>query len=510
MRGGRFGSGMNLFMQMHRSTVEQDHAALARARADAMAREMARARPTGALGNGRLAQAHDITSSGLFGNNGLFLGAHQGRLLFYEGDAPLLTIAMTGSGKGRDYILANLAHLRGRSAFVLDLKSGENAYGSAQYRQQELGEKCIFLDPFGVLPQFPAAKINPLQLLVDITQAGKTIDTEAMEIAQILLPRGAKSGSTDWVVSGAARLAATVFEHHAYFSPETCTFESLWRFVNASEFETNASFALMETSGNASIAGRAASFHRIRNEAPKQYEAYASAIADAIVSFAPGSAIAHATSANEFDFAKMKQEPHVVYFIIPSEKLDTAAPYISATINFAIERIAAATGPIKTTLFLDELAQLKPMRSLLRALLLYRGRGIQPWSFLQSRTALDDAWGKENARQFETQAAVMTMRGIDDPTLIRDISLWSGQTSILSWGASHNGAVVNSANANLSETKRSVLQAEDIMGLGASRQIIKVTNMPHLIVADCVPFFDIHPWRDAIKDVRLLNSGENP
>jgi type IV secretion system protein VirD4 len=509
MRGGRFGSGMNLFMQVHRSTLEQDHAASARARADAVALEMARARPTGALGNGRLANVHDIASSGLFGDNGLFLGAHQGRLLFYEGDAPLLTIAMTGSGKGKDYLLPNMAHMRGRSAFVLDLKSGENAYASAHWRQEVLGEKSIFLDPFGVLPQFAATKINPLQLLKAIIASGKAIDTESTEIAQILLPRGGKSDGADWVRSGAVRLAATVFEYHAMFS-DNCTFETLWRFVNASEFETNASFALMESCGNASIEGRAASFRRIRREAPKQYEAYASAIADAIPSFAPGSAIANATSANEFDFARMKQEPHTVYFIIPSEKLDAAAPYISATINFAIERIAAATGPIKTTLFLDELAQLKPMRSLLRALLLYRGRGIQPWSFLQSRSALDDAWGKENARQFESQAAVMTMRGIDDPTLIKDIELWSGQTSILSWGASHNGAVVNSANANLSETKRSVLQAEDILGLGATRQIIKVTNMPHLIVADCVPFFDIHPWKDAIKDVRLLNSGESP
>jgi type IV secretion system protein VirD4 len=462
---------------------------------------------SGALGNGRLANLADIDACGLFGGDGLFLGAHQGRMLFYTGDAPIVTIAMTGSGKGRDYLLPNMAHMRGKSAIVLDLKSGENAFASAQYRQEVLGEKCIFLDAFELLPEFPSTKINPLQLLVNIAQAGKPIDTESMEIAQIILPRGGKSDSADWVRSGALRLTSTIFDYQAHFAPDRCTFESLWRFVNASEFDTNASFALMESCGIESIQGRAASFRRIRDEAPKQYEAYTSAIADAVIPFAPGSAIARATALHEFDFAKLKQEPHVVFLIVPSEKLDATAAYISATINYAIERIAAATGPIKTVLFLDELAQLPMMRSLLRALLLYRGRGIQPWSFLQSRSALNDVWGIENAKQFESQAAVMTMRGIDDPSLIKDIGLWSGNASILSWSASHNGAVVNSANASLSETKRPVLQAEDILGLGAQRQIIKVTNMPHLIVADCVPFYEVDPWKDALKDVRLLNTG---
>ena len=131
MRGGRFGTGMNFFMSVHRQTLEADHAARSRERARAMEDAMRRATPSDALGHGRLATLGDVQASGLFGNDGIFLGGLDGRLLFYRGDAPLMTYARTGSGKGRDMILPNLAHLRDRSLLVCDPKDGENAFVAA-------------------------------------------------------------------------------------------------------------------------------------------------------------------------------------------------------------------------------------------------------------------------------------------------------------------------------------------------------------------------------------------
>ena len=98
------------------------------------------------------------------------------------------------------------------------------------------------------------------------------------------------------------------------------------------------------------------------------------------------------------------------------------------------------------------------------------------------------------------------MRSVSEPDLLRDISLWSGTTTILNRGVSHNGGTVETATANLGESKRSVLQAEDILGLGLSKQIIKVATMPHLIVSDCVPFYTVDPWNQ-LGDVRTLHKG---
>src|SRR3546814_5310695 len=98
--------------------------------------EIASAQASGVLGNGRLANLHDARSSSLLNPNGLFLGALNQRLLFYNGDAPLLTYARAGTGKGRDFILPNLAHVRNRSLIVIDVKDGENCFASFEHRSQ--------------------------------------------------------------------------------------------------------------------------------------------------------------------------------------------------------------------------------------------------------------------------------------------------------------------------------------------------------------------------------------
>src|SRR3546814_4177327 len=68
-----------------------DFAAASRREAERMRIEIASAQASGVLGNGRLANLHDARSSSLLNPNGLFLGALNQRLLFYNGDAPLLT-----------------------------------------------------------------------------------------------------------------------------------------------------------------------------------------------------------------------------------------------------------------------------------------------------------------------------------------------------------------------------------------------------------------------------------
>lgn len=509
MRGGRFGTGMNFFMSVHRQTLEADHAARARERARAMEDAMRRATPSDALGHGRLATLGDVNASGLFGDDGIFLGGLDGRLLFYRGDAPLMTYARTGSGKGRDLILPNLAHLRDRSLIVCDPKDGENAFVSAAHRRDTLGHKVVFLNPFGINGDgFPNTKINPFNLLVNIVRSGARIDSEASEIAHILIPRPVKASGEEWVRSGALRLTATVLEYLAIFDSENCTPSRLWSFANSSGFDLAAQFAMMETCGVPSIEGRAASFNLVRSDAPKQWEAYKSALADALEPFAPDGALANATSANEFDLRRLKREFVAVYLIVPSRKLAASASWIALQINNAIETIADERGPVRTTFILDEFAQLPPIEAVTKAIRLYRSKGIQLWFFAQSRYSLRERYPEVLAKEFEEQAGIVTMRSIGESDMIRDLELWSGNRTILNRGVSHNGGTVETAAANLGESKRSVLQAEDIIGLGLNRQIIKVATMPHLIVSDCVPFFAVDPWRNQIGDVRALHRGE--
>lgn len=498
--------GMQGFMSLHQRTVEADHAARARDRAERMEETMRYARPSGLLGDGRLADLRDVAEAGLLDATGLFLGAYQGRLLFFGGDEPLVTYLRTGGGKGRDLLLPNMAHMRDRSLVVVDVKDGENAYASHRHRTETLGSPCLFLNPFGV-QGLPDTRINPLQMLVDIVGGGGKIDTEANEIAQILLPPPRKTGDSEWVRKGAARLLATRMEYLAHFEPERCALGGVWRFVNANADQMTMDFAMMATCGIEAIERKAGAFELTFSKAPKQFEAYKADAIEALDAFEPGKALDAATSAHEFDFAKLKREPHTVYLILPSEKIGVAGAWISLILNYAIEAIAREAGSVRTTFLLDEFPQLPPAPAIMKALRLYRGKGVQLWLFAQGRFSMEGRWSSEAVKEFEDQAAVMTFKNVQEPELIRNIELWSGNATVLMRGVSHNGGTVETAAANLGETRRAVLQSEDILGLGNDKQILKLAAMPRLVVADSVPFFAVDPWKDQLCDVRDLHRG---
>ena len=287
MRGNRLMQGMQGVMSLHQRMVEADHANASRREAEETRAAIATAQASGVLGNGRLATLRDAQKADLLNPNGLFLGALNKRLLFYNGDAPLLTYARTGTGKGRDFVLPNLAHNRDRSLVVIDTKDAENCYASYEHRSKTLGHRCIFLNPFGLLGLLNT-RINPLQTLITIVARGEHIDTEADEIAHIVIPQSPKNKDGDWVGKGARRLLAVRMEYLAIFEPELCTLSGLWRFVNSSQADMEVSFAMMATCGLPGLEGKAAALQATAMDAPKQFEAYKSECIDALHSFEPG------------------------------------------------------------------------------------------------------------------------------------------------------------------------------------------------------------------------------
>ena len=505
--GGRLFSSVQGLLALHSRFEQRAYERASRERAERLQHEMRTAKPSGVFGAGRLAALSDAASAGLLNASGLFLGAIAGRMLFFSGDGHLLTYARTGAGKGRDLVLPNLAHIRDRSVVAVDVKDGELAFASHAHRAASLGQRCLFLNPFGLLG-LPNTRINPLQLLVDIIAKGGIIDTEADEIAQILVPPDPFSKGDGWVRRGAIRLLALRMEYLAIFDPGRCTLEGLWSFVNAGEEDAHLSFRLMAECGVEGIARRAEALFLTFKDAPKQFEAYRAEAIDALSAFEPGKTLARATAQSDFNFAALKHEPHTVYLMAPSDKLSVAAPWVSLVLNTLIETIAKERGPVRTTFLLDEFPQLPRTPATMKALRLYRGKGIQLWFFSQGRYSMEERWSREAVKEFEDQASILNTTGVEEPGVIADIERWSGNTTVLTRGVNHSGGVVEAASANLGEGRRAVLQSEDIRAIGAGKQIIKVAGVPHLFVCDRVPYFDVSPWRAQISDVRALHRGE--
>ena len=110
--------------------MERDYA---KHRAFEMQQFLARAKPSGILGNGRLADYNDIQNAGLLTGRGLVIGGFGGKLMTYMGDGSLITLLRAGGGKNVSFIFSNLIYLNSRSIIVIAIKDGENAYACLLY-----------------------------------------------------------------------------------------------------------------------------------------------------------------------------------------------------------------------------------------------------------------------------------------------------------------------------------------------------------------------------------------
>jgi type IV secretion system protein VirD4 len=296
-------------------------------------------------------------------------------------------------------------------------------------------------------------------------------------------------------------------EFAAVFDPDHCTLGDLWRFVHGDAEHFIHAFSLMATCGDESIERRAMAYEGMRAKAPKQWEAIRSELGSVLSTFEPTKALGRATAAHEFDFTKLKASPHTVFIMLPVHRLDVAAAFASLVINLLIETLAAAHGPVQTTFMLDEFANLPKVSGVRRSLRLHRSLGLQYWFFAQSRHAMTGKWSRDEVKEIEDMVGCTLLRSVWEPDVIRDIELWSGNMTIIARGVSHNGGTVEAGASNLGETKRPVLQAEDIIGLGPDRQIVRIASMPRLLIADAVPYFRVKPWSQQLRDVRELHRG---
>lgn len=512
-----FINGFSTFLNFTRSFAgdaraeeQMDYERRARQRALLIEREYIEREASGQLGDAKLGTLRDAAMAFLMNREGLFLGALQGKMLFLNSDGHHLVYARAGGGKGITSVQPNLAHFTG-SMFVIDVKDGELHYSSAEHREKTLGHQVVTLDPWGIRAPAPSIRVNPLRRLAEITARGRLIDDEADEIALILLPKGQMDqGDNAWVRKGARRLVAMRMKYLAYFRADELTLSELWRFVNCADDELHTAFDAMIECGREDIAGAAAAMKAVCVQAPKQFEAYRADCIDALAAFSPGSALARATEANEVDFGEMKHRPMTVYLSVPSAKIGVASSWIALILNHAIEQIAAETGPSPVRFLIDEFAQLPaPIPAVMKALRLYRGRGMLLSMYCQGRFSPRDAGYSEAAiKEIEDQAACIQMWGVEDPSLIRDVELWSGNTSIVQVNPSHNGGSVAHGSFGRSEQKRPVLQAEDIRRINDGWQIIKLPGQP-LFVVQRVPYFRVTPWKEQLRDVRDLHFGRD-
>ena len=451
------------------------------------------------LGGGRLGTLEDAKTDGLLNPNGLFIGVLDGQPIFYNGDAHLLNYGLTRSGKGRDIVLPNLAHVFNRSLVVNDIKDGENAYASADYRASK-GSRIIGIDPHGLkLKGIETFQFNPFQRVIDRAATGESIAEDCLQLCMSIVPP--THGSNKWVAEGAQQIIATWLEWAACHRPDICTLSNMWRFVFA-DFNEG-----MDAIGNCGTDGLEAQAKMIfgLTQSEDQWSAYQSDLQSALWNFRPDSPLAAVTEKSTFDPAILKHERCTAYLMANSDLLEASARWVSLTMSAMLNTCAQTVGREKVTFVIDELANLPYMAALPKALTLYAGKGVQMWGFCQGRAALrEKGYQDHTIKNFESQSGLFHCWSVKESDLIDDIQKWSGEKTVAMVGMNQAGGAVEGAGQGLNHQKRHVLQTDDITAIGDGQQIVR-TNGPHLYVMKRIPWFEVDNWKGALKDVRNMH-----
>ncbi len=123
------------------------------------------------------------------------LGAFDGKLLGYNDDKLMVTVASARSGKSSTVLIPTLLTYPG-SMLVLDPK-GELARATAEHRRR-LGHKVHVLDPFGCTGQ----RTTPFNPLCQLDTANELVVDDADKIAQaLILTEGGASDADYWTQS---------------------------------------------------------------------------------------------------------------------------------------------------------------------------------------------------------------------------------------------------------------------------------------------------------------------
>jgi len=460
------------------------------------------------LGAGRLAEWDDLLAANMFSNAGLYLGMFEGHPIYYNDDGHCLSYGRTRSGKGRDVILPVLGSMKSDSFIVTDIKDAENAYATAAARAAR-GHRVLALNPFGIAG-IDSLRLNPCQAMIDTARAGYEFDGEDEQFINHFLPMTPKQAQAEnsWALEGARNILKTRAKYLAYFRPSECCPATLWHMVNGSAEKIRAQYQEMIDCGEDSISEPAARFLYEFDTSEKQYAGYQTGLNRAVWLYAPNSVFAEETRVSDFDPADLKREPITVFAMLPADKIDVGAQWLTLAISTMMETIAATTGNRRTTVLLDEMANLPYMPIIPKALKLFAGKGVRLWGFCQGRhSLLDVGYSKETIREFEDQSGFLQLWEVEDTDLLKDVETWSGKKGVTTRSASMGGGGGLQGSFSTSEQARPVLQGEDIRAVGHGQQILKVAGCPYMIVADRKAWFEHRELNRILRDPREINSG---
>ncbi len=435
--------------------------------------------------------------------SGPLLGYVDGYCLFLSQDLHVNTCAFPGSGKTTTLTIPNIISLamgsKPESVVILDVKNGELAWLTAEGRMQLDSSEAIFINPWG-LNGLPNHRLNIFSDIIDKAQRGfKVLDLAQRSVYQ-RFGDPERYNSNSWIYKDAMRICTVLMVARAQYTPELCNPASFWDFGASthSEFRNTLLDMISADKDDGYITMMAKKLlDQYGEEKTDQWEWVMDAFLNGFSLYAMGSALRDSCKITEFDASTLKKSPRAIYLMVPDKYLDSHGSWVSDVLEYLVSKIADASGDVRTTFMLDEFVNIPVVRSMVKALRLYRSKGIRIWTFGQDRNGYNKYKDDGGYMPFE-ESSVSLAWGVTGAHA-RELSEKAGKRAVLI-GTPNNSAGVSADTGGHSASEVLVpnLPISQISQNFSGTAILD--SKSKIFVVERKPYWEI-PWiRDYVRN----------
>ena len=390
----------------------------------------------------------------------------------------MISIAPARAGKGVSLIIPNLLNYRG-AVLVVDPK-GENAWITAEFRRNVLGQKTVIVDPWGEVNSRYGSKVgvvesiasfNPLSILKPgsddyIEDLGYLADA-------LIITENTKDPYWDDTARELwAGLMAFVVEHPDYAPAASLSL--------ARKLLMQSNEALQRTIRTAIglPPGSVAALKLAQFDNPEQTTSFASviAVARSQTAFLDSPVLSRSMETSDFSFDELCGGNISVYLVLPPDKLQTYARWLRLMVSAGIRAVARCSGGapnvpkpqaaigLPALFILDEFGTIGKLNAVAQAYGL-KGLGMIMWTFSQDLNQLRSHY-PQHWETFIGNSQAVTCFGVVDNFTADFIS------KIL--GSSHT--VISTCTSTSAQTPfsraRSLLNPDEVRGLSGELCLI--------------------------------------
>lgn len=413
------------------------------------------------------------------------------KMLRYDSDGHLMTVAATRSGKGVGTIVPNLLNHPG--SLVCTDPKGENWFVTSSHRRSLHSEhKVIPLDPFGLTGEESGA-YNPMDT-IDLSDPGAEDIAKSMAENMIGEP---DKGESHWVTSAKTVLATLILYAKTSNDPKNHNLGHVLALAGQEPQDFLQMCQHIAHTKEEDFPFIAAGATKILQKEPKELSGVMSTLHSRTHAFSTPR-LQKAIGSTTFGKDDLLSDNASIYIIVPREHLVAYASWVRTTLTSLYGLITRdahrrTTEPQHRILFmLDEFANLGKMKEMLDAVSLGAGFGISFWFILQDFPQLQNHYDK-SWNTFIANCDVIQVFGIQDAESCEQIQKLMGETTV--WQRKLTKSRDDPAvHKEFDEETRPLMTQDEIRRLHPDRQII--FSRPHLpVVANKIKFYQDPDFR---------------